>query len=77
MFQMFQRLEASSVARRNDRFPKAAIVLSSHSGILSAGYWRTLSHGIGFRDPELIVRSLSDPRLAFSGMRGNNELVYN
>jgi hypothetical protein len=75
MFQMSQRLEASPVARRNDRFPKAAIVLSSLSDILSPAYWPALGHGIDLCDPELIVRSLSDPGLALSGMRGSKEMM--
>jgi len=75
MFQMSQRLEASPVAHRDDRFPKAAIALSSFSDILSPAYWPALSHGIDLCNPELIARSLSDPGLAFSGMRGSKEMV--
>jgi hypothetical protein len=74
MFQMSQRLGTSPVARRNTVFLKRQLC-SSLFGILSLAYWPALSHGIDLCDSELIVRSLSNPGLAFSGMRGSKEMV--
>jgi hypothetical protein len=63
------------VAHRRDRFPKAAIVLSSLCGFLLAGYWQCAQPGTEFYDHQLIVRSLLDPWVSSSGTRGYRQMM--
>jgi hypothetical protein len=74
MFQMSQRLEASPVARRTTVFLKRQLC-SPHFLVSYHPRIGLHSTDIDLCDPELIVRSLSDPGFAFSGMRGSNEMV--